>query len=88
MWDDLYGWKYKYANTPTPVRKSPKNEAAALVYKLLLYDSSPVDSMELAYVVDALEVLTYYGNTILVSAGGGNVNHYTLKIGNKDVMAR
>ena len=40
--------------------------------------------MELAYVVEALEVLTYYGKTVTVLAGGGNVNHYTLRIGNKD----
>jgi hypothetical protein len=66
------------------VRKYPRNEGAALVYKLLIHDSASVSSMELPYVVEALEVLTYYGKNIIVTAGGGNVNHYTLRIGNKD----
>jgi hypothetical protein len=80
----LYESPPRYPSKPLTVRSAPKNDAASLVYKLLIHDSATVSSMDLAYVVEALEVLTFYGKAVKVAAGGTNVNHYCLSITNKD----
>jgi sensor domain CHASE-containing protein len=84
FYDPIGSNECRYTTGPRQARNAPKNEATSLVYKLLIHDSASVTSAELPYVLEAIEVLTYYGKTVIIAAGGVNVNHYTLRIGNKD----
>lgn len=68
-------------------RSAPRNEAASLVYKLLLYADADVPGMNVPYVVEALEVLTYYGKAVSVTAVTNRENaenEYRLRVTNKD----